>query len=57
MPLGYTRPQLPVRFSIPGVRRTGDLRTAIKIARGELLLRRAGSPPLSTAEIVALARR
>jgi hypothetical protein len=42
---------------IPGIRRAGDLHTAMRLARGEVVLHGVGTPPFTTAEIVALARK
>lgn len=42
---------------IPGIRRAGDLHTALRIARGEVVLHGSGTPPLTTGELVALARK
>jgi hypothetical protein len=42
---------------IPGVRRAGDLHTAMSIARGEVVLHGVGTPAFTTGEIVALARK
>jgi hypothetical protein len=42
---------------IPGIRRAGDVPTALKMARGEVLLRRSDSKPLTPGEIVALVRK
>jgi len=43
---------------IPGIRRAGDVTTAMAIARGEVVLHGVdGSPPFTAAEIVGLARK
>jgi len=42
---------------IPGIRRAGGLTTAMRMARGEVVLHGGASPPLTVPEIVALARK
>jgi hypothetical protein len=52
------------RFYVPGIRRAGDVRTAVRMARGELVLHGAAAgfptaprPRLTAAEVAALARK
>jgi hypothetical protein len=42
---------------IPGIRRAGGVMTAQRAARGEVVLHGVGTPPFTTAEILALARK
>ena len=45
------------RLYIPGIRRAGDVQTAAKMARGEVVLHGTPARRLTTADIVALVRK
>ena len=45
------------RLYIPGIRRAGDFQTAVKMARGEVVLHGTPARRLTTADIVALVRK